>query len=117
LDFFWLFSPDPFWLFQPDANTPIANAVITLAAVLITTFLIPWIKRKATSEQMAQAQKWVTIAVEAAEMIYNGSGLGDAKKAYVKNFLETKGYNLDVGTVDAMIEAAVLEMKSNVGWA
>lgn len=97
--------------------TPIVNAVIALAASLITAFLIPWLKRKATSEQMAQAQKWVTIAVEAAEMIYNGTGLGEAKKAYVVHYLEQKGYNMDADTVDAMIESAVLEMKTEIGWA
>lgn len=97
--------------------TPIVNAVVALAAALITAFLIPWLKRKATAEQMAQAQKWVTIAVEAAEMIYKGSGLGEAKKAYVQSYLETKGYKMDVDTVDALIEAAVLELKVEAGWA
>lgn len=91
--------------------TPIANAVITLAALLITTFLIPWIKAKVSAERFAEIQKWTTIAVEAAEMIYRESGMGEAKKKYVDNYLKSKGYTLDQDTVDALIEAAVKEMQ------
>ena len=91
--------------------TPIANAIITLAALLITTFLIPWIKAKVSAEKLAEIQKWTTIAVEAAEMIYRESGMGEAKKKYVDGYLKSKGYTLDQDTVDALIEAAVKEMQ------
>lgn len=91
--------------------TPIANAVITLAALLITTFLIPWIKAKVNAEKLAEIQKWATIAVQAAEMIYSESGLGDKKKQYVKSYLQSKGYTLDIDTIDALIESAVMELK------
>ena len=70
--------------------TPIANAIISLAALLITTFLIPWIKTKVSTEKLAEIQKWTTIAVEAAEMIYRESGMGEAKKKYVDNYLKSK---------------------------
>ena len=92
--------------------TPIANAIISLLALLITTFLIPWIKAKVGSEKLAQTQTWVKIAVEAAEIIYKGTDLGEAKKAYVMRYLDSKGYTLDTDSIDAMIEAAVLELKS-----
>lgn len=91
--------------------TPIANAVITLAALLITTFLIPWIKAKVSAEKLAEVQRWTTIAVEAAEMIYKATGMGEAKKKYVDEYLKAKGYTLNQDTIDALIEAAVLEMK------
>lgn len=93
--------------------TPIVNAVITLAAALITAFLIPWIKKKYSAEKLAELQKWTKIAVEAAEMIYKGSGLGDLKKSYVQNYLAEKGYSINVIEVDALIESAVKEMKDN----
>lgn len=91
--------------------TPIANAVITLAALLITTFLIPWIKTKVNAEKFAEIQKWTKIAVEAAEMIYKESGMGEAKKKYVTEYLKGKGYTLDMDTVETLIEATVLELK------
>lgn len=93
--------------------TPIANAVITLVALLVTTFLIPWIKAKVSNEKLEHLKKWTTIAVEAAEMVYKESGMGEAKKKYVQSYLSTKGFTLDIDTVDALIEAAVLEMKGN----
>jgi len=93
--------------------TPIANALITLCAMLITTFLIPWIKAKISAEKLAEVQKWATIAVNAAEMIYAETGTGDLKKAYVLQFLKDRGYTLDLTIVDSLIEAAVCELKQN----
>ncbi len=93
--------------------TPIANAIISLSALLITTFLIPWIKAKISAEKLAEAQKWVTIAVQAAEMIYTESGLNKTKKNYVRSYLINKGYDFDADSINAMIESAVLTMKQN----
>lgn len=91
--------------------TPIVNAAITLAALLITTFLIPWIRTQISSEKLEQVKKWTSVGVKAAEMIYRESGMGEAKKKYVQEFLAGKGYNLDVDTVDALIEATVRQMQ------
>ena len=87
--------------------TPIVNAVITLIAALITTFLIPWIKSKIDAAKLAQIVEWVGIAVRAAEQIYNESGMGEKKKQYVLDFLADKGFTLDPNSINAMIEAAV----------
>lgn len=91
--------------------TPIVNALITLVALLLTTFLIPWIRTKISNEKLEAAKKWTTVGVKAAEMIYKESGMGEAKKKYVRKFLESKGYKLDIDTVDALIEATVREMQ------
>ena len=45
------------------------------------------------------------------EMIYNGAGRGAEKKAYVLEYLNSKGYKLDSDTIDKLIESAVLELK------
>lgn len=87
--------------------TPIVNAVITLIAAIVTTFLIPWIKSKIDAAKLAQIVEWVGIAVRAAEQIYNESGMGEKKKQYVLNFLADKGFTLDPNSINAMIEAAV----------
>ena len=91
--------------------TPIVNALITLLGLLLTTFLIPWIKVKVSAEKLEQVKKWTSVGVKAAEMIYKESGMGEAKKNYVRKFLESKGYKLDIDTVDALIEATVREMQ------
>ena len=90
--------------------TPIVNAVITLIAAIITTFLIPWIKSKIDAAKLAQIVEWVGIAVRAAEQIYNESGMGEKKKQYVLDFLADKGFTLDPDSINAMIEAAVKDL-------
>ena len=91
--------------------TPIVNAIIALIAAAISVFLIPWIKEKIEAEKLEQIMGWVTIAVEAAEQIYRESGMGEKKKAYVLDFLAKKGITMDVDSIDAMIESAVLDLK------
>lgn len=90
--------------------TPIVNAVITLIATIVTTFLIPWIKSKIDAAKLAQIVEWVGIAVRAAEQIYNESGMGEKKKQYVLDFLADKGFTLDPDSINAMIEAAVKDL-------
>lgn len=90
--------------------TPIVNAVIALAAALVTAFVIPWIKSKTTAAQREEINAWVKIAVTAAEQIYKGSGRGEEKKAYVLDFLRGKGLDVDTASVNLMIESAVKNM-------
>lgn len=63
--------------------TTIIQAVFALIAAVITVIVIPYIKSKTTAQQQAEINAWVKIAVSAAEQIYNGSGRGPEKKAYV----------------------------------
>ena len=46
--------------------------------------------------------------------IYKEPGMGATKKEYVKNFLESKGFKLDVTELDIAIESAVLEMQNDI---
>ena len=87
--------------------TELANALIAVICVIITTFLIPWIKSKANNEQLDTLTKWVEIAVYAAEQIYRGPGQGDEKLKYVVRFLKEKGYTIDDNSIKTAIEAAV----------
>ena len=43
-------------------------------------------------------------------MIYNESGMGEQKKAYVLEYLNKKGITIDYDTLDNFIENAVLEL-------
>lgn len=90
--------------------TPVVNAVIALAAALVTAFVIPWIKSKTTAAQREEIEAWVHIAVTAAEQIYKGAGRGEEKKAYVLKFLEEKNLKIDEESVNLMIESAVKNM-------
>lgn len=91
--------------------TQIIVAVLTLVISLITAFLIPYLKTKVSGEQLETIKFWVNIAVEAAEMIYVGTGRGQEKKEYVVQFLNSKGFTLNVSEIENLIEAAVMELK------
>lgn len=89
--------------------TPIVQALIALCAVFITAVVIPYIKAKYSNEDILEFIAWVDIGVKAAEQLYNSTE-GDVKKAYVLEFLASKGYRVDDIEVENAIESAVLEL-------
>lgn len=91
--------------------TQVIVAIVGLIISLVSVFLIPYLRTKVGSEQLDVIKFWVNIAVEAAEMIYRESGKGSEKKAYVIEFLNSKGFTLNTAEIDNLIEAAVLELK------
>jgi len=94
--------------------TPIVEALFGLIAAIITVLVIPYIRSKTTAQQQAEINAWVKIAVNAAEQIYDGVGRGAEKKAYVLAFLMEHGMTLDEAKLDAMIEAAVYDLKNGL---
>lgn len=94
--------------------TPIFEAIITLLAAIITVYVIPYIKKKFSAEDLNTILEWVRIAVEAAEQIITESGMGAKKKAFVKDFLAEKNIIVDVDKMDLLIEAAVHNMNKEL---
>lgn len=94
--------------------TDIVLAVIGLVFAVLSAFLIPFIKSKASAAEFDDLGKWVRVAVEAAEMLYKGVGRGREKKDYVLDFLYNKGLYVDGESVDNLIESAVLELKNGI---
>lgn len=92
--------------------TPVVNAVIALAATVVSVFLFPWIKSKTTAQQRSELVAWAKIGVAAAEQIYVGQGRGDEKKQYVLEFLKSKGFDLNEESVNNAIEAAVKQLNT-----
>lgn len=95
--------------------TPIMEAIIALVVAVITAFVIPWLKGKIDADKLEQIELWVTVAVEAAEQLYNGTGRGEEKKAYVVKFLQEKGFTIDPDSLDKLIEAAVFNLPEYIG--
>ena len=91
--------------------TPLVEALITLAAMAITVFLIPWLRERYGTEKLAKAQGWVQVAVLAAEKLY-GAGKGDEKLAYVENFLEEHNIILDMDALRALVNAEIKKMEN-----
>ena len=92
--------------------TTIVEAILGLVAVVITGVIIPYIKKKTTTEQQKEIVAWVKIAVAAAEQIYSGIGRGPEKKQYVLSWLDAHNIILDEDKIDALIESAVYELNS-----
>lgn len=90
--------------------TPLMQAIIALAAALITMYLIPWIKSRTTVEQQAHIRMAVQVAVYAAEKAY-GAGHGDEKLAYAEKVLAGYNVKLDTQRLRAMIDAQIKEME------
>lgn len=84
-----------------------------LVAVLITTFVIPYIKKKTNAEDLAEFHGWVEVGVAAAEQLYKVTE-GEEKKQYVLDYLHSKGYSVDVDDLENAIEAAVLKLHAEL---
>ena len=92
--------------------TFIVETLIALTCAVVSCVVVPLIKKKTNAAQQKEINAWVAIAVTAAEQIFQGNGRGEEKKAYVLDLLTEKGYTIDANAVDAMIEAAVYELKT-----
>lgn len=94
--------------------TPVIEAFFALLAAVVTAVVIPYIKSRTTAQQQAEIDAWVRIAVKAAEQIFAGSGRGAEKKAYVEDWLLSRGVTVEGEKLDAMIESAVYDLKNGV---
>lgn len=93
--------------------TEIFKVLIELVCLCITAILIPYFKQRYGDNKVTEALKWVKIAVAAAEQIYTAAE-GDKKKQWVFDYLKARGIILDEGELDVAIEAAVLELHSQL---
>lgn len=95
--------------------TWIILGIMSVASVVITYFIIPYLKSKKTTEEWNQivekaklVTKWITTAVNAAEIFFKGVGLGAEKNSYVLAFVrmlcEKVGITFDEEVVAAEIE-------------
>lgn len=91
--------------------TPLFEILISLLAVVITTYLIPWIKAHTTHKQQEYIRAAAHVAVYAAEKFY-GAGHGDEKLAYAEKVLkEDYGIYLNMNKLEAVIDSVIKEME------
>lgn len=88
--------------------TGIIEALLTLIVAAIGVVYTKYRKESTNAEQL---DRWVQIAVSAAEQAYK-VGMTDDRKAYALSVLEKKGLTLNWSEVDTMIEAAVNKLPS-----
>ena len=90
--------------------TQIILAVISLIGAVLTGFVIPLLRQRLTQEKQIMLDSLIRTAVFGAEQIFKGTGLGEQKKAYVKELLRQHGYDADLEIINAAIEAAVKDL-------
>lgn len=91
--------------------TPLAEILISLLAVVITTYLIPWIKARTTASQQEYIRAAAHVAVYAAEKFY-GAGNGEKKLEYAEKVLrEDYGIVLNLNKLEAVVDSVIKEME------
>lgn len=88
----------------------ILTLLISLLGVLLTYYVVPLLKSKISSEKLDIIEKWVAVAVAAAEQMKDVGMLTVDKKKYVYEFIKGKGITITDSELDALIEAAVYEL-------
>lgn len=92
----------------------IVKIIVMFAALVVTRYLVPWVKEKIGADKLAVAEKWAKYAVlKAQQVLWSESGAD--KKTYVSEFLKEilidKNIALSDEQLDVLIEAAVKQMK------
>lgn len=85
----------------------IVSLVLKIVCFLLVAFVIPYIKRKYTQQQLDDVNEKIQTYVEAAEQIF-GKEQGEEKKQWVRGRLAALGIDVDLDFIDATIEACVL---------
>lgn len=92
----------------------IVKVVFAVASVLITGYLIPWLKNRLSAEKYAELLVFIEKCVEAAEKIYTTEEW-KAKKEYVlemaENKLDSLGIDVSSEELNGLIEGLVYSVK------
>ena len=90
--------------------TIITKIIIPVCSVIITYFVVPWLKEKIGNEKFHQIDSWAWKIVDAAEQIFP-AGDNEAKFEYATKFLQEQakkhGIELTHEEARALVEAAV----------
>lgn len=101
-----------------DIILELLKLTIMIATLVITRYVVPWIKAKTQSDTMSVLIDWVMQAVMAAEQTHD-AGSGAEKKAivteFIKKLLIQKNISLSDEEIEMLIEAAVRQMKMEDG--
>ena len=98
--------------------TKLTELTMTVIALLISAYVIPWLKTKIESDKLEKLKIFCEQAVRSAEQLYKDEQ-GSLKKAYVKKLIneqiEKLGLGLSEAEVEAIIEGVVNFVKHSGG--
>lgn len=96
-----------------DIVLELLKLTIMIVAMLITRYVVPWLKAKTETETMAAVIDWTAQAVLAAEQCHQAESGPERKlivTEFIKRVLRQKNISLTDEEIDTMIEAAVKQM-------
>lgn len=92
--------------------SPVVQILMAVITFMITTFLIPYFKKKTDNEHIDLFMRYVETAVLAAEQLF-GKDEGEQKKEYVITFLE-KYFVIDADVMEKAVEGMVKRVHASL---
>ena len=93
---------------------PLVEAIIGVVAIIITGYLIPWLKGKIGEAKFDKLSMFAALAIRTAEQIFAPEQWQE-KKNYVLNYVSQKaqeiGVNVSADDIENLIEGLVNEIK------
>ena len=90
--------------------------LIMVTVLVLTRFVVPWLKAKTENETMQAVLDWTMQAVLAAEQAHQAQTGAERKyivTEFIKNILIQKNISLSDEELNTLIEAAVMQMNAN----
>ena len=89
-------------------------ALIPVCGLIITGFIIPYLKVSIGNKQLLYISQWVKKAVEAAEVLFDAPKSGEEKRQYVIDFIDkmfnSKKVIITKDQIRMLLESAWKEM-------
>lgn len=99
---------------SPDLITGLTKAIISVVLILVSAYVIPWLKSYVGQNKYDMVVEFAEIVVRSAEKMYTPEEWAQ-KKAYAVNMLSKKAkeLGLEIGEkeINAIIEGAVQAVK------
>ena len=92
----------------------ILRLVVLLAVLVVTYYLIPWVRGKIGQDRLDEITKWANAAVLMAQQVYAAKTGAERKVIVVdllKDILIAKNISISDKQLDMLIEAEVKAMK------
>lgn len=99
---------------SPELITDLTKAILSVVLILISAYVIPWLKNYVGQDKYETVLEYAEILVRSAEKMYTPEEWAQ-KKAYAVNMLSVKakelGIDLNEKEINAIIEGAVQAVK------
>lgn len=98
-------------MFENIDLTQMVIAIIGIAALVLTRYVVPLVKTKLGAEKASDLAYWAGVAVTAVEEAARAGKINKGDKfAQVVAFLEDKGFVLDAVELSMVIDSAVWQL-------